>query len=244
MYDLLRFKNINVDKLKDLFGQLDEITFPITVKQLYASWRTIDMRFIDSLGNEFYMSTISSVSYDKMQNYILGRRDSILEPSVDRDFHYKICKDGIITLLETGAMKLKLDGTNDDLVVYFCFDSENHTTEAKLRSYEDNRKIKIKYPTISDEFDKMVLKELFDDEETQWYYYDVFPVLKWIVPFISKDELSISITAEVNEEISSQIEVVNGVVQSYTTTQVIHKGEMQVIKSIIAKDLQEFLVEK
>lgn len=243
MYDLLRYKNINVDKLKDLFGQLDEITFPIIVKKCYSSWRTIDMRIIDSMGNEFYMLTRTYRSYDNMQYYILGRRNSLLEPLIDRDFHYKICKDGTITLLETGAGKLNLDGTNGDIVVDFCFDSENHTTEAKLRSYAHERKIRIKYPTISKGFDKRVLKELLE-EETTWYYYDVFPILRWIVPLISDKELSISIVAEIDGEISSQLEVVDGVVQQYTTTQVIHEGEMQITKRIIAKDLQEFLIEK
>lgn len=244
MEDLWRYKNSRVNKFKDLFAQLDEMVFPITIRECFYSSSRLNIEILDNEKKEYYMSSRSIYDYYGMQNYILGRRNSILEPLIDRDFHYKICEDGTITLLETGAMKLKPDGTNDDLVVDFSFDPEKHTTEANLRSYEHRKKIKIKYQTIGDKFDKMVLKELFDGEKTICYYYDVFPILRWIAPLISDEKVSISIVAEVYGEICSQIEVVNGVVQNYTTTQVIHEGETQITKRLISKDLQEFLVEK
>ena len=178
-------------------------------------------------------------SYDDIENYIIGRRNSILEPLVDRDFLYKICKDGTIILMETGAMRLKLDGNNDDIVVDFCYDSKKHTTEATLKSYTSNNKMKIQYPTIGHEFDKKVLEFLFHINEENNYYYDVFPILKWMLLSICNEKVSLSITTEVEGNICSEINIMNGIVQRYTKTEIISEG----VKLIFAKELAKFLTE-
>lgn len=242
MTNLQNYKQIRVEKFKELFNELDEIIFPIKIKESH-SYRSLEIEFLDDEGKEYYMSKRNLYNYHNMKTYIIGRKNSSLEPLVDRDFHYKISEDKTIILTETGAMRLKQDGTNDDIAVDFCYDSEKHTTEAKLKSYISTNKIKIKYPTMSDEFDKMVLAFLFDSNETKWYYYNVFPILKWIAATISDEKVSISITAEIEGEICSEIDVVNGIVQKYITTEIINEGEMHIIKKIFAKDLKIFLTE-
>lgn len=242
MTNLQNYKQIRVEKFKDLFNELDEIIFPIKIKESY-SYRCLEIEFLDNEGKEYYMSKRNLYNYYDIETYIIGRKNSLLEPLVDRDFHYKISEDKTIILTETGAMRLKQDGTDDDIVVEFCYDSEKHTTEAKLKSYVSTNKIKIKYPTMSDEFDKMVLVFLFDSNETKWYYYNVFPILKWIAETISDEKVSISITAEIEGEICSEIDVVNGIVQKYTTTEIKNEGELHIIKKIFAKDLKIFLTE-
>lgn len=240
--NLHKYKDIKIEKFKDLIITLDEIVFPIAIKKSYGH-NSLDIRFIDDEGKQYYMINRTSNNYYTRENYIIGRRNNSLEPLIDRDFHYKICNDGSIELMETGAMKLKQDGTNDNIIVDFCYDSEGNTTEAKLRSYASKNKIKIQYPTMSKDFDQMVLKFLFDINEDAWYYYDVVPILKWILTSISDKDISISIIAEVEGEISSEIEVVNGNVQKYTTTQIVNEGEVQIKKRIFAKTLNEFLTE-
>lgn len=243
MADLQRFRHIKVEKFKDLLNELDEIVFPIKIKDYPYSYRYLYIRFIDNEGKEYYMINGNFYDYHTMETYIIGRRNSSLEPLVDRDFHYKICKDKSILLTETGALQLKQDGTNGDIVVNFCYNPIEHITEAKLHSYEQKREIKIKYPTMSNEFDRMVLKFLFDSNETTWYYYNVFPILKWIKTLISDEKVSICITAEIEGEIFSQIDVANGIVQKYITTQVVNEEEICITKKIFLKDLKEFLTE-
>lgn len=242
MSNLQNYKRIRVEKFKDLFNELDEIVFPIKIKMFY-SYISLEIEFLDDEGKEYYMSKRNLYNYKNIETYIIGRKNSSLEPLVDRDFHYKISEDKTIILTETTAMRLKQDGTDDDIAVDFCYDSEKHTTEATLKSYVSTNKIKIKYPTMSDEFDKMVLKFLLDSDETKWYYYNVFPILKWIAVAISDEKVSISITAEIEGEICSEIDMVNGIVRKYTTTEIINEGEMHIIKKIFAKDLKIFLTE-
>lgn len=141
-------------------------------------------------------------------------------------------------------MRLKLDGTNDDIIVNFCYNFQKHTTEATLSSFKSNNKIKIQYPTINYECDKKILKFLFDINEKNSYYYDVLPILKWILLTISYEDVSLSITAEVEKEVSSEIDVVNGIVRIYTKTEIISKEEIRISKVIFAKKLEEFLEEK
>ena len=70
----------------------------------------------------------------------------------------------------------------------------------------------------------------------------VLPVLEWILPNLG-EKPSISIIAEVNSEVSAEIEVVEGIVQKYTRTEIISEAEMYIIKVIFAKDLKEFIEE-
>lgn len=242
MASLQEYKQIRVKKFKDLFVELNEIIFPIRIKDSYG-YKSIDIIFLDAEGKEYYMLKRNLYDYYTMETYIIGRRNSSLEPLVDRDFHYKICEDKSIALIETGAMQLKQDGTNGDIVVDFCPNSIERTTEAKLSSYKQKRKIKIKYPMMSEELDKMVLSFLFNINEATWYYYNVFPILKWIAAVIPDKQVSISIIAEIEEKIYSEIEVVNGIVKKYTITEIINEGEIHIIEKVFSKDLKEFLTE-
>lgn len=242
MFCLERYKEIRVESFKELFSELHEVVFPIKIEECYG--RSLDIIFIDNEGKEYYMSKRCIYSYKEIENYIIGRRNSLLEPLVDRDFHYKISKDGTIILMETGAMKLKPDGKNDDTVVDFCYDSQKYTTEATLRFYASNNKMKMQYPTMGCEFDKKVLKFLFHINEKDYNFYDVFPVLKWIILTMPNEKVSLSITAEEEGDICSEVNITNGIVQRYTKTEIISEGEISISKLIFAKELEEFLSEK
>lgn len=240
MFELERYKEIRVGSFKELFSELHEIVFPIEVKECYAN--SFYIIIIDNEGKEYYMSKICSYSYKDIENYIIGRRNSLLEPLVDRDFHYKISKDGTIVLMETEVMRLKSDGTNEDIVVNFCYDSKKHTTEATLKSYTSNNKMKMQYLTMGEEFDKKVLEFLIHINEEN-NYYDVFPILKWMILSIPNENVSLSITTEVEGNICSEINIVNGIVQRYTKTEIISEGELRILKLIFAKELAKFLIE-
>ena len=243
IFKLQEYKHIEIKKFKELFNELDEIVFPIIIKEAYVGRCRFDIEFIEARRNKYYIFKRNIYDYHDMQKFIIGRRNSSLEPLVDREFYYQICEDKTIKLIKTCALQLNQDGKNKDIVVDFCFNYDEHKTEATLWSYSSKNKIRIKYPTMSDEFDKKVLKFLFDNE-SKLYYYDVFSILKWIVTAISDERASISVVAEIDEEIVSEIDVVNGIVQKYTVTKIINEGEMHIIKKIFAKELRKFLAEK
>ena len=240
IFNLQYYRQIKVENFRDLFSQLNEIVFPITIQKSY-SYFGLNIIFLDNEGKEYYM--IKENFYDDIETYIIGRRNSSLEPLIDRDFHYKISKDGTIMLMETGAMLLKKDGKNDGIVVDFSYNAEKHTTKVKLKSYTSKRKICIEYPTKNDKFDKMVLRFLFNIYEKTEYYYNVFPILKMMLQELATEKVSISITAESEGEICSEVEVVNGIVKKYTQTKIINEREMTRNKNILEKDLKDFFKE-
>lgn len=242
MFCLKEYKEIRVECFKDLFSKLHEVAFPIKIEEGYGS--SLNIIIIDNKGTEYYMIKRGIYVYNDMESYIIGRRNGLLEPLVDRDFHYKISKDGTITLIETGAMKLKEDVTNDDIVVDFCFDSKEHTTEATLKSYASNSKIKMKYTTMDDEFDKKVQEYLFNVNERSYYYYDVFPILKWMLLILPSQNVSLSISLEVDSEICSKVDIVQGIVQKYTKTEIINEGERRTSIDVFAKRIEDFLAER
>lgn len=240
---LKEYKKIRVGSFKDLFRELHEIEFPITIVEC---WGTLNLKatIIDNKGIAYYMLKDCILGYDGLESYILGRRDIIPGTLVlDRDFHYKISKDGTITLIKTGVMKSKEDVTNANTVVDFFFDSEKHTTEAKLKSYTSKDRIKIQYPTIGGEFDQKVQEYLFNVNE-KYYYYDVFPILKWMLSTISGQNGSLSITAEVDGDICSEVDIVQGIVQRYTKTEIISEGDRKTEIEVFSKKLEDFLAER
>lgn len=242
MLRLQELKGIRIRKFKDLFGKLDEIEFPIKIILSYG-FITLDIQFVDNVGKKYYMLNRGSVSYQDCDIYIIGRRDSSLEPLLDRDFHYKIGKDGTICLVESGVLRLNEDGTNDNIKVDFYYDIVKNITIAVLMSYENKNKIIIQYPKKCDEFDKMVMRYLFNISDKMSYYYDVFPILRMMLEELAIAKITIFIEAEFNGKVSSNVDVVGGIVKRYTKTEVIGNEEITTCTKTFSKDLEEFLLE-
>lgn len=235
------YKKLKINQFKDLLVPLNEIVLPIKINNVFCSksGRRFDIDFTDNEGKKYYIIQDTLYDYNKMNTYIIGRRNSKLEPLLDRDFTFEILEDKI-QLIESGVLKLREDGKNDEIAVNFIYNSEEDIAQATLKSYITNRTIKIQYPKMGMEFDKDVLEFLFKINEENWYYYDVFPILRWISTIL-EEPVCISIVAEVEKEITSEIEVVKGKVKKYTLTEIINEGEVHIIKKIFSKDLEEFL---
>lgn len=248
IFCLEKYRGIRIQKFKHLFSELHEIVFPIKISKSYCcyskyAYSLLDIAIIDNEGKEYYMSNRSINDYEYMVNYTLSRRNSPLEQLVERDFHYKIREDTAIILMETGIMSLKENGKNDNIVVDFGYDYEKNTTQVTLRSFVTTKTIKICYPTINREIEKKIYQFLKSIKDEISYYYDVFEILKWIVSNIECKDISLSIIAEVENEIGSQIDIIAGKVKKYSYTQ-ISEEEVHIIRKTVIKDLNEFLMEK
>lgn len=234
IFDLKKYKQIEIKKFKDLFKVADEVVFPIQIKYSSRGTIKIDIDIIDSNGEEYYFYSNGLNDYYKMTEYWIGKRNSLLEPLVDKTYNFRICGDGTIELLKKMVLKLKQDGSNSDTMYEFYY---NHNTNTEVVTvYSKENKLTIECP-IGYEIDKDVTK-YFD----KWCYYDVFPVLKSMVSKITGDDISIHIVAEINDEVFSEVEVVNSIVQKYTFTKVLNEGEIHVIKKIFSRELEEFLL--
>ena len=237
MYDLKRYHQIEIKKFKDLFENSNEIGFPIQIKR--SSGGGIDINFIDRNGEEYYIYNRSIYDYYKMKEYYIGKRDTLSEPPVDKSYHYRMCKGGAIVLVETSILKLEQDENSETMCEILYNYSTN--TEEIIMHFQD-RKIKIEYPIRDNKIRKEIVKYIWECVETKWYFYDVFPVLKWMENIIEKDA-TIHIVAEINNEVFSEIKIEDGIVQKYTVTQIINEGEMHIIQKIFTKKIEEFLLE-
>lgn len=233
---LQKYKQITIKKFKDLLIPIEEIVFPIEIDYVFSRKNILDAKFTDNEGKSYYIM-VNIYDYNELNTYVVGRRNSKIEPLIDRDFNLEITKEKI-NLIETGLLKLK----EDDEVVEFYYNNENSTTEAKLKSYSSNETLKIQYKTMNADFDKKVAEFLFSSNGEHWYYYNVFPILEWITKILEQN-VSIFIKAEVDKEVYSEIEIEDGIVHKYTKTEIVNEGEMHIIKVIFAKNLNEFLEE-
>ena len=233
MFNLRRYKGIEIKQFRDLFINLDEVSFPIQIKEAFISYLDIDL--IDSCGNKYYMLAKDANEYYKMKKYYIGKRNNPSEPLVDKSYCYEIGKDGSNKLIKTSILKLKQDESNSDTM---CEISFNKNTVITI--YSQKNKITVEYPKRDDKLDEEVIKYLFECSETKWYYYDVFPIIKWLVGKMGRD-VSANIISEIDEHVFSTIKVENDIVTEYTVTQIISEEEMHVIKKVFAKELKKFL---
>ena len=97
---------------------------------------------------------------------------------------------------------------------------------------------------MDDEFDKKVQEYLFNVNERSYYYYDVFPILKWMLLILPSQNVSLSISLEVDSEICSKVDIVQGIVQRYAKTEIINEGERRTSIDVFAKRIEDFLAEK
>lgn len=235
MFDLKKYKQIEIKKFKDLFSD-SEVTFPIEIE--WAMFTTyININIIDAYGNKYYMSNENAYDYHRISEYSIGKRNDSSEPLIDKELCYRICKDGTNELIKTIFLKLNQDGSNSDTIGEIYFDDITRITICS-----NYNKIKVEYPKRTEEFDEEVIKYLFECIETKWYYYDVYPILKWMVGEM-KEHMSVHIVAEINGEIFSEIEIEDDIVKKYTSTQIISEEEMHTLKKVFVKELNEFLLE-
>ena len=242
MTNLPKYEQKEIKKFKELLKVQDEIVFPIKIKNAYGN--NIDFKFVDAKENKYYISSRNVYTCYDMLTYTIGKRECSIEPLIDKGIHYKICNDKSIKPIGITITQLDEDGENSDIVGYLHYNYDEGTEEFTLYSKELNGKIKIKYPIRNDDFYRSIFKFLLDSNETKWHYYNVLPIVQWIIETIKDKSLSMSVIAEINAEIFSEIEVVNGFVQKYTTTKIIDGGEMHIIKKIFVKTLDEVLSEK
>ena len=155
-----------------------------------------------------------------------------------------LSKDEEKELVKFSVIKLKEDEeikyTEKVYETYIC---DNISLQTVNLYGEENGKLKIEHPR-NKEVDKEILDYFLDDNGTKWYYYNVFSVFNWLVNKISDKEASIHVTAEIDGEVYSEIEMVKGIVKKHMVTQIINEGEMRIIKRIFAKRLNEFLLEE
>lgn len=239
MIYLKHYKKIEIKKFRDLFIKLEEeVIFPIKIKESYG--KKIDIRFTDANGNKYYMSKRNINSYTNVNKYLIGKRNILKDP-LNEENYYEVTKNTDIRMLKQVISKINQDGTNDDMMNCKIYYNEENSREITLSSF--GTEINIKYQMEQDsDVSKSIVKFLLDDVATKWYYYDVLPIFKWMLQ--KTKSLSMNITAKIDEEVLSEIEIVNGIVQKYTITRVINEGEMHIIKKIFAKELDEFLLEK
>lgn len=236
--NLEKYKHIKIAKFKDLFDQLDEVHFPVKVIECAALFST-HISLLDSKQENYYFINDSQYS----DTYVIGRRNSTLEPGFNRDFKFKILEDDSILFLQTGILELDSNGKNKDVSIHFTYDTEKSTTKVISKSYKYDRLLEITYPTTNNDFDIKIQKYLLEITKIKAYYNDVFPILVWLCSQVTQENISISVVAQIKKEISSQIDVEQGIVTKHISIQVINEGEIRKFRFLLSKDLKIFLSE-
>lgn len=238
IYNLEKYKHIKVKKFKDLFKEFNEIVFPIEIIHSNIGGYFVQLDIIDISGKKYYFS--QSCIWENINEYSIGRRNTTSKPFSDNEIHYRILKNEEIEGVKKYVVKLKDDGTNGSPKYEEYYNADMQVIEIS----DSNGVIKIEYP-ILENVKKELLAEFLRCNDKRWYYYDVFPIFKWIVDKTKEYDIkAIHIVAEIDKEVYSEIKMVDNVIQTYTITQVINEEEIHIIKKIFAKNIKKFLEEK
>lgn len=233
-----------IKKFKELFSKVDGISFPIEIQNSNSSLFSIDISIVDRNGKKYYISKDDIYDYYNITEYYIGRRNTTTKSYIDYENCYKICKNEVIKKLKATVVKINLDGTNKESIYETYYNQQNNMQVIEFLENE-KRKIKIEYQIVSKEIGKKIFEDFLELDDTKWYYYDVFAIFKWVVNKMEDSDMnSLHIIAEIDNEVYSEIKMVDNIVQTYTTTQVIREDEMHIIKKLFAKKLEEFLAEK
>lgn len=227
-------KGVEIEKFKYLFKKLDEIAFPIKIKEVEGIWN-IMITFIDNRGKEYYM--IINLRLPDLFKYLIGRRNCFIDPFEDREFEYEISSDGNIVLIMESIIQLNENGNNKDEVVSFFYNSG--IEGIFLKSNKKDKRIKIQCLRQNDEVNKEILKLLFKIEKQISYYYDVMPLLKEMLKIITNEKITIYIKAEI-KEVYSEIVIENGFWNKYIYTEFISEEEICIHKKTFKKELKAF----
>lgn len=233
-----------IKKFKELFSKVDGISFPIEIQNSNSSLFSIDISIVDRNGKQYYISKDDIYDCYNITEYYIGRRNTTTKSYIDYENCYKICKNEVIKKLKATVVKINLDGTNKESIYETYYNQQNNMQVIEFLENE-KRKIKIEYQIVSKEIGKKIFEDFLELDDTKWYYYDVFAIFKWVVNKMEDSDMnSLHIIAEIDNEVYSEIKMVDNIVQTYTTTQVIREDEMHIIKKLFAKKLEEFLAEK
>lgn len=242
IYYLKKYDNLEVKKFKDLFSQLDEVRFPITITLAGGDSRTVSFYFKDREGNEYYFSNMHYSKKNRLRTFLIGRRNSSIEPLVDRTFYYQILSDSYelddynqviekedIELYKTSVVKLNENGTNPNLFIEFSDDYYENSATRVIRKSK-NKEIVLEYPSKGAKFDKKVEDILFNIDEgsniNEWIYYNIKPLLKEMLEIIDKEDVSIYIGAKLDNEVFSEVTITHNIRQKYTYTKVVSDGRI------------------
>ena len=242
IYYLKKYDKLEVKKFKDLFSQLDEVRFPITITWADGGSYTVSFYFKDREGNEYYFSNMHYLKKNRLRTFLIGRRNSSIEPLVDRTFYYQILSDSYelddynqviekedIELYKTSVVKLNEDGTNTNLFIEFSDDYYENSATRVIRKSK-NKEIVLEYPSKGAKFDKKVEDILFNIDEgsniNEWIYYNIKPLLKEMLEIIDKEDVSIYIGAKLDNEVFSEVTITNNIRQKYTYTKVVSDGRI------------------
>lgn len=242
MLELEENKKIQINKFKDLFSEFKAITFPIEIKEAYGFYN-LEVKITDSSNHKYYLKKRSVYVEQEILTYTIGEVSVKVETSIDKRLVYKICDNQSVVL--TGRSIIETDrygNCNSRVDIYY--NDWNSITEITFKSEELKTKMKVKYFSVDEKFEKIFTNYIMSNDGTNWYYYDVLPIFKWM---LNKDyynfNVFVNIVAEVNNEVVSELIVNNSIVERYTVTKIINEGEMHTIKKIFTEKLEVFLKE-
>lgn len=253
MYYLNKYKKIEVKKFKDLFSQVDNIVFPITITKMFDEEDNVRFEFCDYLGNTYYfICDYYYLNFKQILQYIIIKEDSSPETQewccqmrINRGLvNYKTITDKDIELLKTSIRKSNKEGFNTNIVVEFNYNCYE-TAATKVIRKSGDKEIILEYPSEGPEFDKKVKDILFNINEginrKKWIYNNVKPLLKEMLKIMEKDDISIYIGAKLNNEVYAEVTVRNNTVKRHTYTKVVSEERIIITTDIFSKKLDEFL---
>ncbi len=231
-----------IKRLKQLFCKVEGINFPIIINESMDN--KLDFEIVDKNEKRYYFYKNDVYDYSKVTEYCIGRRKSVDNEYIDYEYCYKIDTNQIIRKIQTTVIKGKFDEKDSDLIYETYYEQEKNIEVIRVLSKE-KRKIEIEYPMISKELNKKIFEEFIKFTNNKWYYYDVFPIFLLIFNKLKKHNINtIHITSMIEEEVYSEIKMVNNIMQVYTVTQIVSENEIHIIKKIMAKEINDFLEEK
>lgn len=212
IFDLKKFKQIEINRFTELFCNWKEIILPVKIQKKAIT--NMQMRFIitDAEEKSYYM-IMNRLQYLDLQEYYIGRRGNVVERNVDREYHYIIHPKNQILLDSSYAGLINEDGTNQNCMVAIHYNIKHSTATASIKNEE--KKIVISYNAKDSSSDNDVINYLLSIKDKD-DYKDVLQVLKDFVAILGNSKDITLIESREKDMIYSRVCIKEGIVTEYS----------------------------
>lgn len=237
---LQEHSQIEVTKFKEFFTNVEQIEFPIKIKEIYGH-HCVEIKFIDKQHRKYSMIKKNIYDYREISTYTIEEKETLPEYNINKEYEYTIGIDKAVFLNGIKICKKDEFGIlKSSLTIEYC--NWSNTTEVTFFQEEFNGKLRIRYMTLDKEFEESLSRYLIENDEKNWHYYDVFSIFNFMLDNMKEESnVYVVIVADVGDENVSELKVINNVVEKYTTTKIVNEREMCTIKRIFSENLYEFL---
>lgn len=234
---IYKYHHITFSSFKEIFVNIPEITFPLTVQISYSH-----MNILDANNTNYYV-IFCGYGYKEIHRFVAGLRGNIFDKSWTFEITSGKNSTAIITKVESSFLQLHFDKTNTEIILEYSYDVNSTTCVLQFDYYPI---LSITYPSAFNYIEKDLTNYIFNLYKDNDYFNNVFTIFRDITELIGEKEVKyylrvISTIPNDEKRVLSKVIMRNGIVEQTCYTEVLTETEMATFFSNKTRSFDNFI---